>query len=182
KLCTFFNKGWLDFTGRGLEQELGNGWAEGVHAEDLDRCLDVYKNSFEARQPFTMEYHLRRRDGEYRWVLDIGTPRFAPDGEFLGYIGSCIDITERTRSEEKLRLVLDAAPNPIIMVDSAGVIHLASASAASTFGYSLDELIGSNIELLIPQRFRNRFAGYRRDFVSQPVTRATGVGRDILGL
>src|SRR5258708_35698010 len=99
KLCTFFNKGWLGFTGRPLEQELGDGWAEGVHREDFDRCFEVYVNSFEARQPFTMEYRLRRSDGEYRWVLDNGTPRFAPDDTFLGYIGSCIDITERKQAE-----------------------------------------------------------------------------------
>jgi len=73
----------LTFTGRTLEQELGNGWAEGVHREDIDRCLDVYQNSFNARESFTMEYRLRRSDGEYRWVLDIGTPRFASDGAFL---------------------------------------------------------------------------------------------------
>ena len=103
KLCTFFNKGWLDFTGRSLEQELGNGWAEGVHREDIDRCLDVYQNSFNARESFTMEYRLRRSDGEYRWLLDSGTPRFASDGAFLGYIGSCIDITERKAAEEEAR-------------------------------------------------------------------------------
>src|SRR6476619_155365 len=99
KLCTFFNKGWLDFTGRKLEQELGNGWTEGVHREDFDRCRNIYKNSFDARQSFTMEYRLRRNDGEYRWVLDSGTPRFSDDGAFLGYIGSCIDITERKQAE-----------------------------------------------------------------------------------
>src|SRR4029453_12577160 len=101
KLCTFFNKGWLDFTGRTLEQELGNGWAEGVHREDLDRCLDVYQNSFKARESFTMEYRLRRSDGEYRWVLDSGTPRFASDGAFIGSIGSFIDLTTRKAAEEE---------------------------------------------------------------------------------
>src|SRR6266480_4595229 len=181
KLCNFFNKGWLDFTGRTMEQELGKGLTEGVHADDLDHCLEVNETSFNAWQPFTTEYRLRRNDGEYRWVLDSGTPRFASDGAFLGYIGSCFDITERKLAEEKFRLVLDAAPNAMIMVDSAGVINFANAPAATVFGYSLSELIGRSIETLIPERFRDRHADYRKGFLSEPTSRAMGAGRDLFG-
>jgi len=95
----FFNKGWLEFTGRTVDQELGAGWLEGVHPEDLAGCLEVCGSAFGKREPFTVEYRLRRKDGEYRWLLDTGTPRFEPDGAFLGYIGSCIDITERRQAE-----------------------------------------------------------------------------------
>ena len=103
KLCTFFNKVWLDFTGRTMQQELGEGWAKGVHPEDLGRCIATYSESFDARRSFKMEYRLRRADGEYRWILDEGVPRFMPDGTFAGYIGSAIDITEMKRNSEKLQ-------------------------------------------------------------------------------
>lgn len=100
-LVSFVNAPWLRFTGRQLEQELGNGWAEGVHPDDYQRCLETYLAAFEARQSFTMEYRLRRHDGEYRWVLDTGVPRFAPDGTFAGYIGSAIDVTEREELKQE---------------------------------------------------------------------------------
>jgi PAS domain S-box-containing protein len=102
KLCTFFNEGWLDFTGRPLEEELGNGWASGVHPKDLERCLEVYSRAFDARDNFEMEYRLRRHDGQYRWVNDVGVPRFGAEGSFQGFIGSAIDVTDRKRSEEAL--------------------------------------------------------------------------------
>jgi PAS domain S-box-containing protein len=107
KLCTYFNKPWLDFTGRSIDQELGNGWAGGVDPEDLQRCVDTYIQAFDRRETFTMEYRLRRHDGEFRWVLDIGVPRFNPDGSFAGYIGSCIDVTEQRRAEEQVRQTQD---------------------------------------------------------------------------
>jgi PAS domain S-box-containing protein len=99
KLASFFNKPWLDFTGRQEEEELGNGWTEGIHPEDYERYMEIYVRSFEAREPIKMEYRLRRHDGEYRWILDHSVPRFSSGGDFLGYIGSCIDITERKQAE-----------------------------------------------------------------------------------
>ena len=102
KLCTFVNRPWLEFTGCTMEQELGNGWLAAVHPDDQDACSRTYASEFEHRRSFRMEYRVRRADGEYRWVLDNGTPRYR-EGEFAGYIGSCIDITDQKRVEEELR-------------------------------------------------------------------------------
>lgn len=101
--CDFFNQGWLQFTGRSMDQELGTGWAEGVHAEDLPHCMHTYFEALVARRPFSMEYRLRRRDGVYRWIYDQGAPRFEADGTFAGYIGSCVDITEQRQARDALR-------------------------------------------------------------------------------
>ncbi len=100
-LCNYFSKPWLDFTGRTMEQEVGMGWTEGVHADDVQGCLDGFLPAFQARKPFRMEYRLRRADGEYRWVDESGIPRYTPGGEFAGYIGCNIDITDRKRAEEE---------------------------------------------------------------------------------
>jgi PAS domain S-box-containing protein len=105
-LCTFFNQTWLTFTGRSLEEEWGVGWAENVHFEDFEACMNTYVRAFNARSVFEMEYRLRRHDGAYRWILDRGTPRYTPTGAFAGYIGSCIDITERRSLESELRVAV----------------------------------------------------------------------------
>ncbi len=102
KQYNFINRSWLRFTGRTFAQELDNGWRAGVHPEDLPHYLETYNTSFDAREGFQMEYRLRRADGEYRWILDTGRPRFLPDGSFAGYIGSCFDISDR-RELEKLK-------------------------------------------------------------------------------
>jgi PAS domain S-box-containing protein len=103
KRCTWFNNKWLDFVGRSMEQEIGDGWLDNVHPDDRNRTVQTYNNSFDARQPFSMEYRLRRADGEHRWILDDGVPRHQANGEFLGYIGSVFDLTERKKAEEDLK-------------------------------------------------------------------------------
>lgn len=100
--CNYFNNTWLNFTGRPLKQEMGDGWTEGVHPDDFQRCLDIYLAAFKRREPFVMEYRLRRHDGEYRTISDHGAPMFAPDGSFIGYLGSCYDIHDQKMLEERL--------------------------------------------------------------------------------
>ncbi|MBC5774631.1 PAS domain S-box protein [Pontibacter sp. KCTC 32443] len=102
KLCNFFNNRWLEFRGRTSEEEYGNGWTEGVHPDDLENCIQTYTNAFEAGRQFSIEYRLLNKDGEYRWILDNGCPRFTPDGQLLGYIGACTDITELKWAETLL--------------------------------------------------------------------------------
>jgi PAS domain S-box-containing protein len=100
--CDYFNERWLSFTGRTLQDELGDGWSNGVHPDDRERCLKIYKHSFNRREPFEIEYRLRRYDGEYRWVLDTGAPIHDEFGAFSGFVGSCVDVTDRVEARATL--------------------------------------------------------------------------------
>ncbi|QSA96911.1 PAS domain S-box protein [Methylococcus sp. EFPC2] len=163
KRCYWFNKVWLDFTGRSLDQEKGDGWIDSVHPDDFRHCLDTYVTSFDARQEFAMEYRLRRFDGEYRWILDHGVPRFDDQGVFLGYIGSCIDITERkaaeqalAASESKFRRFFEHNSSVMLLIEPASnCIVDANQAAVRYYGYPLKQLIGmpiGNINSLPPER------------------------------
>ena len=103
---TFINKRWLEFTGRTVQEEIGDNWFTGIHHDDLDRCRTSYLKAFKSEQPFFLEYRLRRHDGEYRWIMDTGVPLFDESGRFGGYIGTCMDLTERKDMEDQLRRML----------------------------------------------------------------------------
>jgi PAS domain S-box-containing protein len=169
KGCIFFNKVWLDFTGRTMEQESGNGWTQGIHPDDRDRCIATYSSSFEVRRNFQMEYRLRRADGEYRWLLDNGVPRFAPSGVFEGYIGSCIDITDRKHEEElreelrrererlaeargmeRFQLSFEEAPVGMALIRSDGVWLRVNRALCEMTGYTEPELISRGHEITHP--------------------------------
>jgi PAS domain S-box-containing protein len=135
KACTDFNRGWLEFTGRTLWQELGDGWTEGVHSDDLEKCFQTYIKAFDERRQLTMEYRLRRHDGVHRWIMDTGVPRFLADGSFAGYIGCCIDINDQ-REAEKARLEL------------AGRLMTAQEAERTRIARELHDSIGQSIALL----------------------------------
>jgi PAS domain S-box-containing protein len=147
----YFNTAWLAFTGRPLEQERGGGWAEGIHAEDLDRCLRFYRNHFERREPFEMEYRLRRRDGMFRYVLDRGAP-FEENGAFRGFIGSCLDIHERREAEEAretyLRMMAHELRTPLQSIKVYAEILRRGAAAGRPYQKEAFEKLEAQFERL----------------------------------
>ncbi|MBN9120761.1 MAG: PAS domain S-box protein [Planctomycetes bacterium] len=186
KVCTWFNKSWLDFVGRPMERELGNGWVENVHPEDRDGCLDAYGVAFDARRPFRMEYRLRRHDGEYRWVLDTGAPLVVADSGFTGFVGSCIDITERKAaeravlaSEERLQAILKTAADAIITIDRGGIIQSINPAAERTFGYTAAEMVGRNVNALMPSPDREEHDAHILRYLRTGEPRVLGTSREV---
>jgi len=155
--CEFFNKGWLDFTGRASSQERDDGWAQGVHADDRDRCLAIYRSSVAARCEFEIDYRLRRRDGAYRWVLNRGVPRYGDSGEFVGFIGSAIDVTDRRRqesalrqSEERYRAVVDSQTELVCRFTPDLTLTFVNEAYCRFLGKQRTEVLGSKLGVCMP--------------------------------
>ncbi|MCA9398664.1 MAG: PAS domain S-box protein, partial [Candidatus Omnitrophica bacterium] len=170
-LCNFFNKQWLDFVGRGLEQELGKGWIQGVHEKDLEMCIEKYLKAFKAREEFEVQYRLKRKDGVFRWVLSKGIPRYTPEGSFQGYIGTCIDITdskekqrlEREKVQEKLeqseeynRMLFELAPMGLALCTMEGKLVDLNPAYAKIIGRTVDETLGLTYWEITPKKYESQ--------------------------
>jgi PAS domain S-box-containing protein len=162
--ATFFNQTWLAFTGRTLDQELGLGWTDGLHADDAPRCLDAYWTAIQHQQPFNGEFRLKKADGSYAWVINKAMPRYLPNGAFAGYIGSCVDISDRKQaeadlrqSEQRLNLHRQNTPLAVVEWDIEGQIVDWNSAATEIFGYTRAEAIGAHaINLLVPDSWRSQ--------------------------
>jgi len=165
--CTYFNQSWLKFTGRTLEQEQGNGWIESIYPDDVQTYLDTYTAAFEARRAFEIEYRHRRFDGEYRWVFSTGVPRFAPTGEFLGYIGSCFDIHGRKQaeaslqeSETRFRMLADNISQFAWMADADGWVFWYNRRWFEYTGTTLEEMQSTGWQQTLHPDHRDRVVQY----------------------
>lgn len=167
KKCNYFNQTWLDFTGRPIEQELGDGWVEGVHPGDLQQCVETYVTAFDRQEKFSMEYRVRHVSGEYRWIQDDGSPRFNSEGEFIGFIGHCLDITDRKKTEAELREtknylenLINYANAPIIVWNTNFRITQFNKAFERLSGRKESEILGNSVEILFPAETRNQSLEY----------------------
>jgi len=151
-VCNYVNQPWLTFTGRNFEEELDNGWAQGIHPDDRQNCFEAFKIAFDNHEKFIMKYRMRHANGHYHWIQDNGTPCFNSKGEFTGYIGHCLDINDLVYAQEQLRekeknyrAIFEFLPITALYYDVKGTILFWNKAAERTFGWTKEEVIGKNI-------------------------------------
>lgn len=166
KECVYFNKAWLNYRGRTLEEEYGFGWADGVHKDDFERCLDIYTKAFDSRQPFSMDYRLQKKDGSYGWIKDDGVPHFDEDGVFRGYVGSCYEISEvktlltelesnereLIEREKTLQDIMDCSSAVIFVKNLEGRYQFVNQRYLANLGLSKQDVIGKTDLDFLPEK------------------------------
>lgn len=184
----WYNRRWIEYTGRGLEEELGNGWEAGVHPDDREYCAAVRTHAFAARRTFELEYRLRRADGSYGWIADAGNPYFGPQGEFAGYIGCCRDVSGHRQTEQALQesvlhtqAILDHAVDAIITIDGRGTVRSFNRAAGALFGHAAKDVVGRNVAMLMPEPQRSLHDGYIERYQTSGMPRIIGMGREVQG-
>lgn len=175
RLYNWFNKPWLVFTGRNMEQESGDGWRDGIHPDDRERCMLEYNRAFEAKEPFVLEYRLRKADGDYGWIIDRGQPRFGTDGIFEGYIGSCLDITERKMVEYKneeqmnfLSTLLNTIPLPVFYKNREGKYIGCNVAFEKFMHTTQEDVIGKTVFELSSEEIARKYFEMDEDLFANP--------------
>lgn len=184
----FFNKTWCDFTGYSTEQGLCSYWVENIHRDDVNISMAKYREAIKEQKSFELSYRLKRRDGEYRWMLVLGTARFTKDKKFDGFIVTCTDISESRKFEEKLfntlqelQTILNTVVDGIITIDAKGIIHEFNPAAEKMFGYNVDEVVGKNINILMPEPYHKEHDGYLANYTRTGKAKVIGIGREVFG-
>jgi len=177
----YFNKSWLEFTGRSMDEEIDSGWMEGVHPDDREHVRHVCETAFHAHTSFEVEFQLRHASGEYRWVMFIGRPHFNENGELAGFIGTIHDMTHHRAMEAALQErdamfegLFEHAPDGILAVDEHGIIQLVNRQLLAMFGYSADELVGQPLHILLPEEHQQHHDELVQHFMVHPRTRPMG--------
>jgi PAS domain S-box-containing protein len=187
--CDYFNQYWLEFTGRTLEQEMGDGWVEGVHPNDREDTMQRYLAAFHQREPFEIEFLLMHYSGEYRWIQGYGRPYTDQHGNFAGYLGLCFDLTRRKTLERELREnealfkgLFDYSPNAVLAVDRQGAIVLANRQFEEMFGYRQVDIIGKPLDILLPEKTRRAHGRHMQEYYQNPQVRPMGAVLSLYGL